>query len=242
MDPFEEPGQRRFVSIPSLMAWLSVCILAAAWGKSLDNQLQAQWSMLGLYGLVASVGLGVLEKSRNMRLKRARQSAIQARTTFGLARITEQGAAREAINSAVRRVTNSVGADTSSGAAHRRRQMKERRSERRSDHLGRLPMEITVVIDHDDLSCDLSEPFPGTLRDISAGGISFLHAVPIEGRIVVLTIRLPDDNHLSFVAESLWTDATNEGFVSGGSILDVGIPDDARSTAVALEPAAPYTA
>ncbi|MEX2114346.1 MAG: PilZ domain-containing protein [Pirellulales bacterium] len=238
MDPFEEPGQRRFVSIPSLMAWLSVCILAAAWGKSLDDQLQAQWSTLGLYGLVASVGLGVLEKGRNVRLKRARHSAIQARTTFGLARITEQGAAREAINAAVRRVTVSAGADMSNSAAHTQRRAKDRRAERRSEHLGRLPMEITVVIDHDDLSCDLSEPFSGTLRDLSAGGISFLHTTPIEGRIVVLTIRLPDGLHLSFVAEALWTDVTAEGFVSGGSILDVGIPDETRSTVDALQPAA----
>ncbi len=229
MDPMEEPGQRRYVSIPSLMAWLSVCILAAAWGKSLDENLQAQWSTLGLYGLVASVGLGLLEKGRNLRLKRARQDALQTRTTFGLARITEQEAARDTIYSAVRRVTVSAGADMASSAENVQKRRRERRSERRSEHLGRLPMEVTVVIDHDDLSCDLSSPFPGTLRDLSASGISFLHWVPINGRIVVLTIRLPDGNHLSFVVEALWTDVTRDGFVSGGSILDVGIPDEARS-------------
>jgi hypothetical protein len=212
------------------MAWLSVCILAAAWGKSLNENLQAQWSTLGLYGLVASVGLGLLEKGRNARLKRARQNALQTRTTFGLARITEQEAARDTINAAVRRVTVGAGADMAGSTTYAQRRSKQKRSERRSVHLGRLPMEITVVVDHDDLSCDLSEPFPGTLRDLSASGISFLHWVPINGRIVVLTIRLPDGNHLSFVVEALWTDVTRDGFVSGGSILDVGIPDEAQST------------
>jgi hypothetical protein len=238
MDPMEEPGQRRYVSIPSLMAWLSVCILAAAWGKSLNENLQAQWSTLGLYGLVASVGLGLLEKGRNSRLKRARKNALQARTTFGLARITEQEAARDTINAAVRRVTISAGADMAGSAAHAQKRRRDRRSEQRSEHLGRLPMEVTVVIDHDDFSCDLSDPFPGTLRDLSASGISFLHWVPIKGRIVVLTIRLTDGNHLSFVVEALWTDVTRDGFVSGGSILDVGIPGQAQSTRDELELAA----
>jgi hypothetical protein len=210
-----------------MMAWLSVCILAAAWGKSLNESLQAQWSTLGLYGLVASVGLGLLEKGRNARVKRARQNALQARTTFGLARITEQEAARDTINAAVRRVTICAGAEMAGSTTYAQRQRKQKRSERRSKHLGRLPMEITVVVDHDDFSCDLSDPFPGTLRDLSASGISFLHWAPINGRIVVLTIRLPEGAHLSFVVEALWTDVTRDGFVSGGSILDVGIPDEA---------------
>jgi hypothetical protein len=215
--------------------------LAAAWGRSLDAQLQAQWSTLGLYGLVASVGLGVLEKGRKARLKSSRQRALQARTAFGLARISEQGAAREAIRSAVSRVTISTGCELDEVTVPKRPRKDERRSQQRSERLRQLPMEITTVIDHDDLTCDLSDPLPCTLRDISSRGISFQHAVPIEGRIIVLTIRLPENRHLSFVAEALWTEATDEGFVTGGTILDVGIPDDSPNRNILLEPAVAAT-
>ncbi len=242
MDPFEEPGQRRFVSVPTLIAWLSVCLLAAAWGRSLDPKLQAQWSTLGLYGLVASVGLGLLEKARKARIKHSRQRALLARTAFGFAHISEQGAAAEAIRSAVRSVTTSTGCEIDEIKVPRRPRKDELRAQRRSERLRQLPMEITTVIDHDDLSCELSQPLPCTLRDISSRGVSFQHAVPIEGRIVVLTIRLREGNHLSFVAEVLWTEATNEGFVSGGTILDVGIPDDEQDSELVLEPATVGTA
>ncbi len=237
MDPFEEPGKRRSVSVPTLLAWLSVCLLAAAWGRSLDAQLQAQWSTLGLYGLVASVGLGMLEKARKARLKTSRQRALQARTDFGFARISEQGAAHDAIRSAVRRVTTSTGCELDEVTIPKPPRKDERRSQQRSERLRQLPMEVTTIIDHDDLSCDLSEPQSCTLRDISSRGISFQHQAPIEGRIVVLTVRLPEARHLSFVAEALWTEATDEGFVTGGTILDVGIPDDVPSANLLLEPA-----
>jgi hypothetical protein len=219
MEPFAEQGQRRFVSIPNLTAWLSLCILAAAWGRSLDDQWQPIWADMGAYGLAASVGLGVLERARLAHKKRARQRAMLARAEFGLAKLNEQGAALDAINAALKKLRNAAGRcdrrNAAPGASARGRSASD---------LRQLAMEITPVIDHDEDRCELAQPLAGALREISARGLSFTHERPFLGRVAVLTFRLAADERLSFVVDVLSTAASPEGFVTSASVLDVGVP------------------
>ena len=65
--------RRKMPSMPSLIAWLSVCLLAAAWGHTLDQHWQAVWRQTGAFGLAAAVGLGALERMRGARSRSEQQ-------------------------------------------------------------------------------------------------------------------------------------------------------------------------
>lgn len=50
------PSQRSWIT--SNVAWLSVCIIAAAWGnRLLSTEWQDVWAGLGAFGLAAALGL-----------------------------------------------------------------------------------------------------------------------------------------------------------------------------------------
>jgi hypothetical protein len=232
MQPIDEPGQRRVVSIPSLTAWLSLCILAAAWGRSLDEHWQGIWASLGAYGLAASVGLGILEKARLTHQKKLRDSALKSRVECGLERLNEQGATLDSINAAIRRLrahaTRQARGPSTAGRA---------RPGERSSPLGRLPMVIAPVVDHDESSCELADSIPGCLREISLHGVSFCHAKPFVARVAVLTFDLDERQRLSFVVDVLWTEASAECFVTGGTVLAVGVPPRDQERGELLIPA-----
>ena len=75
-DLHDEPGTS---SLPKLIAWLSLCLLSAAWGHALAPDLRTVWAEIGLFGLSASVGLGILEKSRLLLKERQERAAYQLR-------------------------------------------------------------------------------------------------------------------------------------------------------------------
>ena len=72
-------------TLPKLIAWLSICLLSAAWGHALAPSLRTVWAEIGLFGLSASVGLGVLEKSRWLLKERQERAAYQLRADRYLA-------------------------------------------------------------------------------------------------------------------------------------------------------------
>jgi hypothetical protein len=54
----------RKTTLPALIAWLSVCLIAASWGSELGPSLCQSWGWTGLFGLTAAVGLELTERSR----------------------------------------------------------------------------------------------------------------------------------------------------------------------------------
>jgi hypothetical protein len=222
MDPYEEPGQRRIVSIPSLTAWLSLCILAAAWGRSLDERWQPIWADIGAYGLAASVGLSFLERARLAHHKWSQVRAIRARTECGLARLNEHGAVLDSINTAIRRLQNC--ASRNSSALPATPTSWRVRASVRSRWLASLAMNVTPIVEQGDEQFERALGVRGTLRQISARGLSFCHTQAFPGRIAVLTFELDDGPPLSFVVEVQRTEVSPEGFLTHGAILEVGVP------------------
>ena len=232
MEPIDEPGQRRFVSMPNLIAYLSLCILAAAWGRSLDDRWQPIWATMGAYGLVAAVGLGVLEKARLARQARLHQKAVHARVEHGLARLSEQGATLETINAAIGQLTAAAvrqfGQPTfHTGILKRRAQAKL---------LGRLPLEVVAVLEHDEAHHALAEPIAAKLEEISTHAASFFHLQPFMATVALLTFDLGGGNKIAFVVDVMWSEKSGSGFISGGSLLAVGVPaaDDTLAERVEL--------
>jgi hypothetical protein len=220
-------------SVPTLIAWLSLCLLAASWGHLLDPQWAAVWAEFGAFGIVSAVGLSGLEMLRNSRSERTYNRVIQARIESGLARLNEHSAAVDSINSAVRRLAENAAKRRTSESGTVSRARRRWQPQLLSDY----PLEIIQVEDQrEPFDAKSVAPVPGVLRQISSQGVSFEHDETFAARIVLLTFRLSDDQRLSFVVDVMWTQKTVNGYASGGTVLAVGVP-----SAVGVAPSAQLT-
>ena len=217
----------RLTSLPSLIAWLSVCLLAAAWGHTLDERWQELWGQAGAFGLASAVGLGALERVRLASERQIRKRATRVRVESGLNRLNEHSATLDSINAAVRRLTE---------YAVRQRQGPSAipgRSKQFQDSLLKdYPLEVVPIEEADfQLQCERAESISGTLRHISSNNVSFEHIEPFTPRVVLLNFNLSDQAQLSFVVDVIWTQKLGEGFASGGTLVAVGVPaqDEVRS-------------
>jgi hypothetical protein len=220
MDELDRAAPSRVVSLPNLIAWLSLCVLAAAWGHTLDDRWQTVWAQMGAFGLAAAVGLGALEKARVIRQNRVRNCALRARLECGLARLNEHGATLESINGAVQRII-AYAVRHKHGESRKAPRVARRLQEQLLNH---FPIEITPVEDRGESDCELIDPITGFLRDISSRAVSFEHAEPFGTHLVLLTFELDRKQRLSFVVDVLWTEKSGDGFSSGGTVLAVGAP------------------
>lgn len=233
MRKIDRTRSRRMTSMPGLIAWLSVCLLAAAWGHSLDAQWQTIWAQMGAFGLVAAVGLGAIEKARSAREQRLRDRTLQVRLECGLARLNQHSATVDSINEAVRRLCDQASAD--SQAEVQQKPKAKRRSQ--SQVLGEYPLEIMPVEEQGGMyDIELSQPTTGSVRQISSRAVSFEHTEKFTTRMVLLTFRLGGQKKLSFVVDVMWTQKNDKGFVSGGTVLAVGVP---ATESAAMQEAAP---
>jgi hypothetical protein len=213
-------------SIPSLIAWLSLCLLAAAWGHALDSQWQIIWAEIGAFGLASAVGLGALEKTRAARAERVYNRVMQTRVECGLARLNEHSAAVDSINTAVRRLAEHAAKRRSSEISSVSRVKRHWQTQLLSD----TPLEIVPVEDQDEPFDSKSvAPITGALRQISSQGVTFEHEAPFAARIVLLTFKLTNEE-ISFVVDVMWSQKTVDGYTSGGTVLAVGIPASPAAT------------
>ena len=217
MEDFEAEKTRRRVSLPSLIAWLSVCLLAAAWGRSLDERWQTIWIEMGAFGLVSATGLGAIEQARVVREKRFQDRLLQTRLECGLAKLNEHSATLEAINAAIRRLTEHV-----EGI---RRVRRSSRGASPARVIAWFPLEVMPIEERGaSLDTNWSESIRGFIRQISSSAVSFEHAEPFGTHLVLLTFTLHRGEQLSFVVDVMWTEKSGDVFVSGGTVLAVGIP------------------
>lgn len=212
---------RRIPSFPSLIGWLSLCLLAAAVGHTLDANWQPIWARMGAFGLVAAVGLGALEKSRADREDAHRDQLMQTRFESGLARFNQHSAAVDAISEAFRRLEEHAlrarrGAGGKSAGAKRTH---------RTHLLEGFPLEIMPVEEQGGaLDLGMARSISGSVRQISSRAVSFDHDELFATRIVLLTFQLGDQGPLSFVVDVMWTEKSDGEFASGGTVLAAGVP------------------
>ncbi|REK11442.1 MAG: hypothetical protein DWQ37_14260 [Planctomycetota bacterium] len=218
MEP-KSSEKKRLVSLPSLIGWLSVCLLAAAYGRTLDERWQVIWAEMGAFGLVAAVGLGSIERIRLARQQKTRDKVTKARFETGLARLNQHSATIDSINAAVRKLAHQATLDTRRKLGHAQRNRRRDQMEMLADY----PLTITPV----DAKGELGIAAPstaGSLQQISSRVVSFEHAEPIPEQTVLLTFHLGEQQRLSFVVDVTWTRAVDDGFASGGTVLAVGVP------------------
>lgn len=227
LNPAKETS--RLVSVSSFIAWLSLCLLAAAWGRTLDERWQQTWALAGIFGLAAAVGLGSLEKARLIREKFVRDLA--SRTSFDerLARLNKQSAALDMIDDAILLLTKHV-------ASERQRQTYNPARGQSPLTLSGFPLEVTPVKDDGDAFDIGSVPsIAGSLRTISSSVVSFEHDQTFIERVALLTFTLGKGKQLCFVMDVKWTRVSNDRFVSSGAVMAVGVPADKVSEIALLE-------
>lgn len=217
----------RTISIPSLIGWLSLCMLAAALGRSLSDQWQLAWMEMGLFGLTAAVGLASVERIRQLRQQRSRDQALQARFECGLARLHQHSATIDAINAAVRKLAQQASVDMRDKFGQAQRKGRRDQLEMLADY----PLEIMPIDERAEFNADLP-PLVGLLQQISSRVISFEHTESIPTRIVLLTFAL-GEGRLSFVVDVTWTQKIDGAYLSGGTVLAVGVPSSACEPAAA---------
>ncbi len=211
---------RRWISAPGVIGWLSVCLLAGAYGHTLDARWQQLWAEMGSLGLAAALGLGSIDRLRQARLKRLRDLALQARFEFGLDRLHQHRATIDSINAAVRQLAQQASTEVRGkiGTATRNRRRDQ------IELLADYPLEIVPVDERDETS-RLLPPIVGTLQQVSSRVVSFEHIEPIHAHTVMLNFRT-GQRRLSFVVEVAWTQKVDGAYCSGGTVLAVGVPSE----------------
>jgi hypothetical protein len=195
----------RHVSVPGLIAWLSVCLLAAAWGRTVDERWQNIWVLAGTFGLAAALGLGSLEKARLFRKNWVREQALQLRFEGRLTELNERNAALELIDDAIGQVAKY--------AASQRKKL-------RGFPLAAIPVDKCT----DTFELASARSITGSLRKISSSVVNFEHDEAFAERVVLLTFKLEEQRQLCFVVDILGTQKTANGFASSGIMMAVGVP------------------
>jgi hypothetical protein len=201
----DEPGNtRREVSIPSLIGWLSLCMLAATWGRTIDPQWQGWWTKAGTVGLIAAVILDRSERKRLARKAKVRENAARVISESRLAKVHEQESTRGSVIEAIHELSTYAGAD-----------------------LNEFPLSIIPI--HDDEGHDVEiqsmRSFPGALASLTPNTVSFTHNIAFDGQVALLRFKLHKSRVLCFVVEIAGTQATDTGFTSTGAVLAAGVPD-----------------
>jgi hypothetical protein len=196
--------RRREVSLPSLIAWLSLCLLSAAWGRSISGPCQNLWMQGGTFGIVAAVGLGSLEKARKVCKASVRDQLLQSRVENRLVEWGERSTALESIKQALDEITKTA-------ATH-------------GAPLEGFPLEIVMVKGNESFDCTSAESLPGRLKSFAASVVNFEHQDFVTEPVVVLVFDLAVNRQMCLVVNMTGTQANEAGFSSCGTALAAGVP------------------
>jgi len=220
-DKLNTPTMPRLFSLSASIAWLSLILLAAAWGRTLDERWQGIWIRVGAFGLTAAVGLGGLEKARLIRDKHVHDLAARIsieRLDGRLTRLNEQSAALDSIDNAIRRLTRHVASE---------RQACNPDPSNFPRTLQPFPLEVIPVEEHGEaFDIDAAHSIAGSLHGISSRIFSFEHDHAFFEHVVLLKFALGNRDTLCFVVDVLWTHVLSDRFVSSGAAMAAGVPVD----------------
>jgi hypothetical protein len=206
-------------SLTRLIAYLSLCMLAAAFGAMLGPVWSRWWAIFGTFGLVSAIGLRVLNRSRARLADRTRgkQLALKAERRLDemMGDIESSGAIRAALRQFQPGATDSTPRGTNCQAEARLPLNK--------------PATITPLLrSSGDAGYQRGKPLAARVRSISGSGFGLAHDQQLERGVVLLEFELEDGQRLQLIADVLWCELQDSGcYFSGGRILEVEGPSDA---------------
>jgi hypothetical protein len=221
--PSRKPGPTS--SIRNLMAWLSVCVLAAAWGPALTPEGRVTWTSFGLLGLVAALGLDVIARMHRARIDQAQQEEVAVVHQRRLVEVDRECRSVQAMRQAMQRVTDiaqqhrhqydTALAEYSSGP-----------DDRRSEERTACWMPVELFLDPDAFGCGdadgANRNIVAYVRNLSGSGVGLYHHKPIGAVEAVMRIRSGEGDELALLATRCWCRPTDDGWHhSGWKLVEV---------------------
>lgn len=202
------------------IAYVSLCMIAAAYGGMIGPAWCQWWAIFGLLGLASAAGLDALERSRTRLAnhRRARQLAMNAER-----KLDEMMSKLESSNAvcAALREFQPDGSDPKLQGANC--EADSRLSLRRPAKVTRLRRSGSGAEERQ------GEPLPARVRDISRHGFGITHDHRLERGPILLQFTLDNGELLEFVGDVLWCELQDSGcYFSGGKLLKLVSPSDAR--------------
>ncbi len=192
-----------------LIGYLSICMLAAAFGSMLGTIWFRYWLIFGTFGLVSAIGLNMLSRSRAQSEAANRRKMIALQAEKNLDKIVDIEESFDAILAAVRQIQS----DITDAKKHRRRSNTDKRVSLLK------PVTITPLRESPGAT---SESFVGSLRNISSHGFSLVHDCFLQRGYVLLEYSLENQETVMFIADLLWCERQAGGqYFSGGKFLEL---------------------
>jgi len=203
-----------------LIAYLSLCMLAAAFGAMLGPAWSPWWVIFGTFGLASAVGLDVLNRSRARWAEHTRRKRLALEAERKLDEIIGDVESSGTIRAALRQFQPGV-TDLTPQVANR--QARPRLP------LNKLATITPLLQSPGDAGYRRGELLAGRVRDISRYGFGLAHDQRLDRGLVLLDIERENGEPLQFIADVLWCELQDDGcYFSGGKILEVVGPSDAR--------------
>ncbi|MFH1922676.1 MAG: hypothetical protein ABIP48_22665 [Planctomycetota bacterium] len=206
--------------LTELIAALSVCMLAAAFGALLGPQWCRSWAIFGAFGLVSAVGLDVFRRTQNHLSEHKREKEMAIAAEQHLSKVITTMESSTTIRDALRKVQESAVSEVSRSPT----------GSTRPRYPSHKQVTITLLGGRSKTSEDWSgASYAGYLRDVSSCGVGLAHAHPIERGPVLLAFELRNGERVSFIAEVLWCELQDDGqYYSGGKLMDVLNAEEAQ--------------
>jgi hypothetical protein len=195
-------------------------MLAAAFGAIIGPVWSRWWAIFGVFGLASAVGLDVLNRSRARLADRRRREQLALGAERKLDKMMDDLESSGAIHAVLRQFQPGA-PDPTPEDAHCHAEP-------------RLPLDKPVTImrllRYSSGAIDrLGEPLVGRVRNISRHGFGLAHEQRLERGLVLLEFDLENGEPIQFVADVFWCELQESGcYFSGGKILEVVSPSDAR--------------
>jgi hypothetical protein len=201
-------------SLPTLIAWLSLAMIAAGWSQSFRSPSLTMLLRFGTFGIVAALGLDIRRRVRLLqRMRRGDQNQqlrlAQQQLTKRLTELVTDGAKTVEIRAALQQIAET----------HHKGEV--RRNEGR-DSL-RIPVQIPVQLRPASVRDEGTNQQSAVMCEISSWGVCLLHQRQIDDRKVIVSFELLDGQSMCLTAEFQWSQRQVDGtYASGGRVVDVG--------------------
>ena len=222
--PAVDDGAAKSAPLTQLIAYLSLCMLAAAFGAMLGPVWSRWWAIFGTFGLVSAIGLRVLNRSRARLADRTRGKQLALKAERRLDEMMGDMESSGAIRAALRQFQPGATDPTPQGT--------------NCQAEPRLPLNKPATItplfrSSGDAGYRLGEPLAVRVRNISPHGFSLAHDQRMERGFVLLDFDLENGEPMQFIADVLWCELQDSGcYLSGGKLLEVVGPSDVRPACI----------
>jgi hypothetical protein len=211
----------RSAPLTHLIAYLSLCMLAAAFGAVVGPAWCRSWAIFGTFGLASATGLDVLNRSRARLAGDARRKQLALKAESKLDEIMADMESSGAVRAALRQLQEGAVDPTPQGADCRVEP--------------RLPLDkparITPLLQYSSEAVErMGEPLAGRLRNISRHGFGLVHDERLERGLVLLEIDFGRGEPLQLIGGVPWCEIQDSGcYFSDGKILEMVSPNDAQA-------------